>query len=167
MKIFILGVFLAPVSLFAVSGGTDYDIVPRTVNFLIFFAILLYFVAKPAKEFYQNRISKIASRLEDIQKRVLESKNKKLELIKKLEDAKKEALVAKESAKKEAEIIALKIKNETKNELAVLDKQLNESMDYEERKMQREVISELLNETFDKLKFSQEELTQLMLKKVC
>ena len=63
MKIFILGVFLAPVSLFAVSGGTDYDIVPRTVNFLIFFAILLYFVAKPAKEFYKNRISKIASRL--------------------------------------------------------------------------------------------------------
>ena len=152
MKIFILGVFLAPVSLFAVSGGTDYDIVPRTVNFLIFFEILLYFVAKPAKEFYQNRISKIASRLEDIQKRVLESK---------------EALVAKESAKKEAEIIALKIKNETKNELALLDKQLNESMEYEERKMQREVISELLNETFDKLKFSQEELTQLMLKKVC
>lgn len=49
----------------------------------------------------------------------------------------------------------------------MLDKQLNESMDYEERKMQREVISELLNETFDKLKFSQEELTQLMLKKVC
>lgn len=166
LRLFLASLCLAPVSLLAAAGGTDYDIVPRAVNFLIFFAILLYFVAKPAKEFYKSRIIKIATRLEDIQKRVIESKNKKLELIKKLEDAKKEAVLAKENAKKEAEILALKIKNETKNELTLLEKQLNDNMDYEERKMQREVISELLNEAFDTLVISQDELAKLILKKV-
>lgn len=159
-------IFLAPLSLFAATGGTDYDIVPRTINFLIFFAILLYFVAKPAKEFYQNRITKIASRLDDIQKRVLESKNRKLELIKKVEEAKKEAQIAKENAKKEAELLVAKIQADTKNELALLDKQFEDSKAYKERKMQKEVVAEVLNEAFDELKISQDELFKIMLKKV-
>lgn len=166
-KLLIISILLAPLSLLAApSGSGEYDIVPRTINFLIFAVILFYLLAKPVKNMYKTRIEKIASRLEDIQKRVLESKNKKLELIKKLEDAKKEAVSAKELAKKEAEILANKIRADLKNDLALLEKHFAEQCDYEERKMQREVIGEVLANAFDSVKLSQNELVELMIKKV-
>ncbi|TKX28505.1 F0F1 ATP synthase subunit B [Campylobacter sp. MIT 12-5580] len=156
-----------PLALFAApSGSGEYDIIPRTINFLIFAAILFYFLARPAKEFYNNRISKIATRLEEIQNKVLESKNKKLETIKKLEDAKKEAIVAINTAKKEAELLAIKLKNDTKNDIALLEKHFEEQKVYEQRRMQKEVIAKTLNQMFSECKLKQDEILDIMLKKV-
>ncbi|KGI56523.1 F0F1 ATP synthase subunit B [Campylobacter sp. MIT 97-5078] len=156
-----------PLALFAAPNGSgEYDIIPRTINFLIFVAILFYFLARPAKEFYNNRITKIATRLEEIQNKVLESKNKKLETIKKLEDAKKEAIVAINTAKKEAELLAVKLKNDTKNDIALLEKHFEEQKVYEQRKMQKEVIAKILNQMFSECKLKQDEILDIMLKKV-
>ena len=169
-KVLNLALFLGflPSFLLASSGGTDYDIVPRTINFLIFAAILFYLLKNPAKNFYNARINKISSRLEDIQKRVLESKNKKLELTKKIESAKKEAVEAVEVAKKEALIIASKIKEETKAEISLLERYFDEQKDYERRKMQKEVIASILNSMFESKEneLSQDAILELMLKKV-
>lgn len=166
-KILFVFAFLPSVIL-ASSGGGDYDIVPRTINFLIFAAILVYLLKNPAKNFYNNRIAKISSRLEDIQKRVLDSKNKKLEMIKQLESAKKEAANAVEFAQKEAEILTQKIKEDTKNELLLLERYFEEQKDYEQRKMQKEVIASILNQMFDAKEnaLSQDEILAIMLKKV-
>lgn len=166
-KILFVFAFLPSVIL-ASSGGGDYDIVPRTINFLIFAAILVYLLKNPAKNFYNNRIAKISSRLEDIQKRVLDSKNKKLEMIKQLESAKKEAANAVEFAQKEAEILTQKIKEDTKSELLLLERYFEEQKDYEQRKMQKEVIASILNQMFDAKEnaLSQDEILAIMLKKV-
>ena len=165
---FALFLGLAPAMMLASSGGTDYDIVPRTINFLIFAAILFYLLKNPAKNFYNARINKISSRLEDIQKRVLESKNKKLEMAKKIEDAKKEGAAAVELAQKEAEILAAKIKNDTKAELALMERYFEEQKDYERRKMQKEVVAAVLSELFESKdsELSQDAVLQIMLKKV-
>ncbi len=87
-KLFFI-IFLLPLYAFGASNGSgEYDIIPRTINFLIFVAILYYFVATPFKNFYKNRIVKISSKLDEIQKKLLESKAKKLDTMKKLEEAK-------------------------------------------------------------------------------
>ncbi|EHK1837028.1 F0F1 ATP synthase subunit B, partial [Campylobacter jejuni] len=45
-------IFLLPLYAFGASNGSgEYDIIPRTINFLIFVGILYYFVATPFKNF--------------------------------------------------------------------------------------------------------------------
>lgn len=150
----------------APSGSGEYDIVPRTVNFIIFVAILFYLLAKPVKSFYLNRIASISSRLEDIQKKVLESKNKRLEAIKSLEDAKKESVSAISLAHKEAENIAKKIKSDAKNDMLILEKAFDEQQAYESRKMQKDVIAKALSEIFDENSLKQDDIANIILKKV-
>lgn len=166
-KIFYLILF--PLCLFGASSGSgEYDIIPRTINFLIFVAILYYFVATPFKNFYKSRIIKISSRLDEIQKKLLESKAKELEMMKKLEDAKASATAALLTAKKEAEILVQETKKETQNELDLLEKHFEEQKDYELRKMEKEVISKILNDIFnDKdVQLNQNQIIDIMMKKV-
>lgn len=150
------------------SGSGDYDIVPRTINFLIFVAILYYLIATPIKNFFKGRIAKISSRLDEIQKKLSESKAKKLDVLKKLEEAKANATGALESAKKEAELLAEKIKADTKDELLLLEKQFEEQKEYELRKMEKEVISQTLAELFsdESITLKQGEIVDIMMKKV-
>ena len=68
-RILLLGlVALAPVALFASEGAeTNYDIVQRTVNFIIFAAILWYLLADKIKAFLANRTLSIQSELDKVQ----------------------------------------------------------------------------------------------------
>ena len=162
-------IFLFPLSVFGASNGSgEYDIIPRTINFLIFIAILYYFAANPFKNFYKNRILKISSKLDEIQKKLLESKTKKLDMMKKLEEAKANSVAALAMARKEAEILVQKIKEETQDELHFIQKHFEEQKDYELRKMEKEVISETLKEIFSdsNMSLKQNEIIELMMKKV-
>lgn len=163
----LLAFFTLPnLALASVGGGSgEYDILARTINFVIFFAILFYLLKNPAKNFYKGRINKISSRLEDIQKRVLESKNKKLEMMKAIESAKKEGAQAIEDAKKEAQILADKIKEDAKNDIFLMQRYFDEQKDYERRKMQKEVVNSVLKELFKK-DLSQDEMMKIISKKV-
>ena len=84
--LFKLIILLSPLALFAGEGGTD--IIPRTINFLIFAAILYRFVAAPLKNFFKGRRDEIVTTLKSIQEKVEESKKAKAEAQKKLEDSK-------------------------------------------------------------------------------
>ena len=64
------------------DGG--YDIVPRTINFIIFAAILYYLIANPVKNAYKGRIEGIAARLDNIEQKLKESKAKKDDAIKRV-----------------------------------------------------------------------------------
>ncbi len=164
---FLLLLFMLLAPLFAASNtSSEYDILPRTINFLIFLAIMFYLLAKPIKAMYNARVQKIANRLEDIQKRVLESKNKRLEAVKRLEDAKKEADNAIALAHKEAELMASKIKNDLKNDISILEKTYEEQQKYELRKMQKDVVSSTLSQIFDDSLLKQDDVLNIMLKKV-
>ncbi|AXP09158.1 F0F1 ATP synthase subunit B [Campylobacter hepaticus] len=162
-------IFSLPLYAFGASSGSgEYDIIPRTINFLIFIAILYYFAATPFKNFYKNRILKISFKLDEIQKKLLESKAKKLETMKKLEEAKANSAAALVIAKKEAEILVENIKKETQDELNLLQKHFEEQKDYELRKMEKELVSDILNEIFidPKMTLKQNEILDLMMKKV-
>ncbi len=61
-------IFLLPLYAFGASNGSgEYDIIPRTINFLIFVGILYYFVATPFKNFTKP-YCKNSSKLDEIQK---------------------------------------------------------------------------------------------------
>ncbi len=163
LKILLL---LSPLALFANEGGPD--IVPRTINFLIFAAILLRYVATPIKNFFKGRTEEIVSTLKSIQDKVEESKKAKEEALKKLEESKILAKTIVEDAKKEANLIVNKIENDTKNELELLEKYNHEREEIERRKMVKSVVSEIIGSLFAKdiQTFDNKELVNIIMKKV-
>lgn len=159
----------APIFAFGAGNGSgEYDIVPRVINFVIFFSILYYLIAKPIKAAYQGRINAIANRLNAIQEKLKASNAKKEEAAKKVENAKAIANDLTEAIKKEIEIMLTKIEKDTQNEIAILEKSYEEQKDFEERKLVRAVVSEVLDELFasDAMKIDQNELINLIMKKV-
>ena len=163
LKILIL---LSPLALFAGEGGTD--IIPRTINFLIFAAILYRYVATPIKNFFKGRREEIVTTLKSIQDKVEESKKAKEEALKKLEESKILAQTIVEDAKKEAELIVSKIENDTKNELELLEKYNHEREEIERRKMVKAVVADTVNSLFAKdiQTFDNSELVNIVMKKV-
>lgn len=150
------------------SGSGEYDIIPRAVNFVLFAAILYYFLATPLKEFYNNRIQKISSKINEIQEKLIASKNHKLAMMKKLDLAKQDSINAIAFAKKEAEIITDKIATETQMEIKALEKSYEEHKEYEMRRMEKEVVKAVLDEIFEdkNLQLEQKEILNIMMKKV-
>lgn len=169
MNIKFILLLAAPMLAFgAGSGSGEYDIIPRVINFVIFFAILYYLIAKPVKAAYHGRINAIAKRLNAIQEKLKASNAKKEEAAKKVENAKVIANDLTQAVKKEIEIMLVKIEKDTQNEIAILEKSYEEQKDFEERKLVRAVVSEVLDELFasDAMKIDQNELINLIMKKV-
>lgn len=110
MRIKILLLVLPFFAFASEHGGVNYDIIERALNFLLFFGILLYFIAKPLKDLYQSRIDKIAGKLESIQEKLRASKLKKDDALKRVEEAKLNASSLVETARKEAVNLAQKVK---------------------------------------------------------
>lgn len=60
---------------FASSGaGTETDIIPRTVNFLIFAALAYYLLADKLKAFFADRSDSIAKAYEEAENKIKEAK---------------------------------------------------------------------------------------------
>ena len=169
MNIKFILLLITPIFAFgAGSGSGEYDIVPRVINFVIFFAILYYLIAKPIKAAYNSRIDSIANRLNAIQEKLKASNAKREEAAKKVENAKVIASDLTDATNKEIEIMLAKIEKDTQNEIHILEKSYEEQKDFEERKLVRVVVSEILDELFesDAVKIDQNELVNLIIKKV-
>lgn len=168
MKQSYLFLFIPFLLLASESSGNGYDILPRVLNFTLFAAILYYFIANPIKNAYRARINAIAARLDSVQQKLKDSKAKKDEALRKVEEAKNAANGLVETAKKEALMLAEKVKNETKQELLNLEKSFQEQKEFEQRRMVKLVVSDVLNEIFssDNIKIEQNELIDIVLKKV-
>jgi F-type H+-transporting ATPase subunit b len=124
-----LGLFLATVAAAAGGGGAGgisaekiTDFTWRTVNFLVFAAILIKLVAKPAKGFFAKRSQDIAQTLEDLEAKKISA----LEALKEAEarlalvDAEREKIIQQYQAEGEiekakivekAEMVAARIKD--------------------------------------------------------
>ena len=153
---------------FVLMADGGYDIVPRTINFIIFAAILYYLIANPVKNAYKGRIESIAARLDNIEQKLKESKSKKDDAIKRVEEAKANADSLVETARKEAFLISERIKEETMQEIVNLEKSFQDQKEFEKRRMVKSVVGEILNEIFasDSVKMDQSELINIMLKRV-
>ena len=159
----LLGIFSAFAFASDAAAHTT-DIIPRTINFLIFVAILWYLVGNKAINFFKERKNKIASRLQEIQNKLEESKAKKEALKAELENAKSKAKEIVADAKKEAEFLQNKIKTQTEEEIAILQKHFEEFKELEAKKVKKEAVKRFLEETLKDVHISSDEAAKLILK---
>lgn len=177
-KIVLLSLLMVPVILLA-SGdaessryfaqtGRETDFWPRVVNFTIFAALLYYLLANPIKNFFKGRSEGIAMQLNEIEKKLQAAKDEKKEAQNRLDESKKRAEEILADAKAEAILLAEKIASANQNDLALLDKQLEEKISLEERKSAREAIDEILsnNITEDDIMLDEAKVVQIISKKV-
>ncbi len=153
---------------FAGSGAEHTDIIPRTVNFLIFAAILYYLVAEPVKNFFKNRSAGIAASLEEVQQKLKQAKEEKQKAEAELAKAKELATEIVETTKKEIELLKEQIAAQGEQELAALEKNFEENLELERRKRIRQITKEVLEELFaDKsIDLDKEHFVNLIVKKV-
>ena len=156
-------------ALFAGSGaehGTD--IVPRTVNFLIFVAILYYLVAEPVKNFFKNRSDAIASKLEEVQSKLRVAKEEKQKAQEELEKAKAFAEEIAQVTQKEIAVLVNQIKEHGAQEIEALEKSFSENIELERRKRIRVITKEVLEELFEdkELSLDKSKFVQMIVKRV-
>ena len=165
--LFLMAMF-SPCILLAASGSGEVDIVERTINFVIFFALVYYFAAERIKGVFKDRREGIANSLAKIQEKLQESKKERQKAANELDEAKKIAKDIVEVAHKESAIILQKAEENTKAEIENLIRQFNESMTFERRKMEKLIIDEVLKEFLskDSAVLPKDVLTQALLRKV-
>ena len=178
-KIVLLSLLMVPAILLASGGdaessryfaqtGRETDFLPRLVNFVIFASLLYYLLANPIKNFFKGRSEGIAEQLNEIEQKLQAAKDEKKEAQNRLDASEKKAEEIVADAKAEAVLLAEKIATANQNELALLDKQLEEKMSLEERKSAREVIDEILSEniTNDDIMVEEAKVVEIISKKV-
>jgi len=168
MKRVLLLLAIVPVILFASDGEVQTDILVRTLNFVIFAAILWYLLAHRIKAFFANRTLEIQAELDKVQENLKASKTKVAEAQKKLDDAKITAAEIIENAKADVNSIKQKVAAAIDLDIANLNKNLDEMMKVEISKAKKEIVAQILDELLksDNIKLSQDELVNIVLKKV-
>ena len=168
-KLLVVTLFVSA-SLFASSGAEHgaTDIVPRTINFLIFAGILWYLLAKPVKSFFGGRTEEIAGRLNSVQDKLRESKEAKEAAETRVEEAKAFAAELQASTEKEKEILKKHIENQCANEIDVLEKQMKDKEALAERQMVRSVVESVLGDVLAQSTASldKEKMADIIMKKV-
>jgi len=169
-KFLLILAFFAPALALAAHGGDaskDYDFIPRLINFILFFGILYYLLKKHVVALFNGRSEKIANRLKAIEDTLQESERKRAQAVNDLQKAKENASELVEIAKKEAELIKEKIASQTQNEISNLEKNLEGQKEFEQRKMKKSVVAEILDEVFEdkSISLSPKELINIVQKK--
>ena len=154
-KIALVMTFALPVIALA-SGGEHHEVTMsnsdfwyRVFNFTIFAGLLYYLIANPIKGFFKGRQEEIANQLKEIEAKLQASKDEA--------KAAKEQLVANEAkakeiiedSMKEAKILADNIAKKNEEVLSSLEKQYDEKMELEGKKMVKETVAKLLGEGID------------------
>ncbi|WP_345973235.1 F0F1 ATP synthase subunit B [Sulfurimonas diazotrophicus] len=168
-KLLVMTLFVSA-SLFASSGAEHgaTDILPRTVNFLIFAGILWYLLAKPVKGFFTGRAGEIADRLNSIQEKLRASEAEKTAAEARVEEAKTFAAELTATTEKEKEVLKKQIEVQSANEIAVLEKQMKDKEGLAERQMVRGVVETVLSDVTAQSTASldKEKMADIIMKKV-
>ncbi len=167
-RMLLLGLAIVPVALFANEGAVETDIVQRTVNFIIFAAILWYILADKIKAFFAERSLSIQAELDKVQDTLKASQDKVTDAQKKLAEAKKIATEIVEGAKADVDSVKQKVATAVDSDIANLNKNLDEMMKVEISKAKKEVVTQVLEELLssENIKLTQDELANIVLKKV-
>jgi len=155
----------------ASGGGAEHagtDIIQRTVNFALFAGLIWYLVAEPAKNYFAGRSQGIADELQKVQDRLNDSIALKKEALGKISDAQKFAEELVVSSKKENKIINDNMMIQCDVELETLSKQHASLKEFEQRRMVRGVVEDILSEVLSQSSdgFDKEAMANVILKKV-
>lgn len=150
-----------------VDSGTT-DIVPRTINFLIFAGVVYYLVAEPIKGYFTGRSKAIADEQNKVKEKLEESKKAKELAKSEIEAANKFAQELEVTSKKENKILNDNIMTQCDSDLQNLEKQNVVLMDFEQRAMKREVVDTVMNDvmTQENENFGKEAMAEIVMKKV-
>ncbi|STQ86985.1 hypothetical protein LS73_006840 [Helicobacter muridarum] len=158
--------------LFASQGGhidiSKTDIFERLVNFIIFVVLLWYLVADKLKAILSARSIDIANRLSESQMRTKQAKSKKEKAKIELEDTKQKAKSIIETAKKEALISEKEIEEKAKEQILYITKSNEESMKFQAKAFQKQIIQEVLQEILssNKIQLTSNDYINILEKKV-
>ena len=164
-------VLMLMISTIALASGAEHagtDIVQRTVNFLLFFGLVWYLVAEPAKNFFASRSQAIADEMQKVQDKLKETITLKKEALSRISDAEKFADDLVVSSKKENKVLNDNIMAQCEVDLEILSKHQTGVMDFEQRKMVRSVVEDTLSEVLSQSSedFDKEAMANVILKKV-
>jgi F-type H+-transporting ATPase subunit b len=150
------------------AEGAGTDIVQRTVNFVLFAGLVWYLVAEPVKNYFVSRSQAIADELKKVQDKLNDTIALKKEALSKISDAEKYADGLAISLKKENKIINDSIMTQCESELETLSKQQVVMKEFEQRKMVRNVVKDVLNQVLAQSSndFDIEAMANVILKKV-
>jgi len=164
MKKTALLTFVLSSVLFANEAAAHTDIIPRTINFVIFVAILWYIVGDKILSFFKQRKENIAKQFQQIEEKLKESKARKEALKAELENAKIKAKEIVENGKLEAKHLEEKIKAQVEEEIAIMQKQFEEFKKLQTNKIKKEAVEEFLEEVLKDIHISSEDAAKLVLK---
>jgi len=167
-RIIVLMLMISTIALASDAEHAGTDIVQRTVNFLLFAGLVWYLVAEPIKNFFVGRSQGIADEMQKVQDKLKESVNLKKEAMTKITDAEKFAEDLVVTSKKENKILNDSIMTQCDVDLENLSKQQNTLMEFEQRKMVRNVVEDTLDEVLSQSNdgFDKEAMANVILKKV-
>ncbi len=179
-KIVLLSLLVLPALLLASSGhsgeesryllltGRENDFWPRVVNFTIFASLLFYLLANPIKNFFKDRREGISAQLKEIEAKLKAAKDAEKDAQTRLDESSKQAALIIEDAHKEAAVLTAKIAESNVNDLALMEKLLEEKMTLEERKSVRAAIDTLLTENIsnDDILIDEAKVVDIITKKV-
>ncbi len=157
-------------ALFASSGeGSGHtDIAPRTLNFLIFAAILYYLIADKIKAFFVERKTKISQALEAREHKLKAAKAALAEAEEYLANAKKLADELIKTANSDVVLGLEKSKQVTQKEVELLEKLHSEDCELLKKKTVMRAVGEELDQIFTLKGYgvSDEEFAKIFAKKV-
>ena len=159
------------ISTYAFASGHEHeatDIVQRTVNFLLFAGLVWYLVGEPVKNFFATRSQNIADELKKVQDKLNESIALKKEALAKISEAEKFAEELAAISKKENKILNDAIIAQAESDIEAMVKKHAAKKDFEQRKMIRSVVEDVVKETLKQSSdsFDTETMANIILKKV-
>lgn len=142
------------------------DIFERSINFIIFIALMWYLVADKLKTILRERVESISLKFSQTQSRVKDSREKKEKAQQRLKEAQEQAAELIKNAKQEANIAIQRIEEKTKEQIANLIKTNEEAMEFQERLLYKQVVAEVLQEIFTDSTLNAQDYVNLLEKKV-
>ena len=164
-------VLMLMISTYALASEPEHagtDIVQRTVNFFLFAGLVWYLVGEPVKNFFASRRQGIADDLKRVQEKLNESINLKKEALAKISEAEKFAEDLAVTSKKENKILNDGIIAQAESDMKAIIKQNIAKKEFEEKKMIRNVVEDVIKETLTQSgdSFDRETMANIILKKV-
>ena len=160
--------FLPLLAFGAKDGAPDYDILARTFNFVLFAGILYYFIKNPIKNAYKGRIEAIEKKMTQSRNKILEAQRKEEEARAKAEKMKVQAAEFIENGKVEAKLLKEKIERDAEAAIRILNESFAEQKEFARRDSIRKTVASVLDNAFsDKdIAVSEQALVDIIKKKV-
>jgi F-type H+-transporting ATPase subunit b len=123
---------------------TNSDFFHRVLNFTIFAGLLYYLLATPMRDFFKGRSEAIQNQLNEIEAKLEASKKEELDAKERLKKAEIKAKEIVADSEAEAKVLVKQIEEKNRQLLLSLEKQLEEKIEVEKKKMVKVTVKELL-----------------------